>query len=455
MVYQRVDITRAARSSDCRILRRPVVLYRYQGDMVDLICESTGIDTFCLLSGMYEIKKRSVACKMSWLSRRETTRTEDMAYCMLGIFDRNMAPLYEEGHKAFHRLQEEIIRISHDQTIFAWRPSLVADYPPDARPRSDLIAPIPAAFAHSGEIEVMHGDLEHYAPYAITNTGLEGYWHMLPHKWDPDRKSIILAARAWDQGTGECYRLAVPIMKSITTGSWVRNFREEDFKLISIGEISAQPRKLEKITISDRTQRLEYVSWSAGSSLATNTKSSCDVSLSSPNFDTWRMLVLDGEYDNVKGVVKMVPTETNTLYVRSWVAVVAIFTTCPDDGDTWCNQGILHFELIDREEGHRLYCSPLQPYTFQSSIRDIPRSRDGCTPSEHQRLKAKCKLISQQLQASIRDDDSIVQAIHYTIHSTRWTIDVIRLDAKRNEFPNMPPDSISCVVEHYLSHRYT
>ena len=29
----------------------------------------------------------SVAMKMSWLSRRETTRTEDMAYCMLGLFD--------------------------------------------------------------------------------------------------------------------------------------------------------------------------------------------------------------------------------------------------------------------------------------------------------------------------------------------------------------------------------
>ena len=29
----------------------------------------------------------SVAMKMSWLSRRQTTRTEDMAYCMLGLFD--------------------------------------------------------------------------------------------------------------------------------------------------------------------------------------------------------------------------------------------------------------------------------------------------------------------------------------------------------------------------------
>jgi hypothetical protein len=28
-----------------------------------------------------------IAMRMSWVSRRQTTRTEDMAYCMLGLFD--------------------------------------------------------------------------------------------------------------------------------------------------------------------------------------------------------------------------------------------------------------------------------------------------------------------------------------------------------------------------------
>lgn len=36
----------------------------------------------------------SAAMKMSWLSRRQTTRTEDMAYCMLGLFDGRL--LYKE-----------------------------------------------------------------------------------------------------------------------------------------------------------------------------------------------------------------------------------------------------------------------------------------------------------------------------------------------------------------------
>lgn len=56
---------------------------------------------------------------MSWASNRETTRPEDVAYCLLGIFDVNLPMIYGEGKKAFRRLQEEIIRQSTDLTIFA------------------------------------------------------------------------------------------------------------------------------------------------------------------------------------------------------------------------------------------------------------------------------------------------------------------------------------------------
>lgn len=62
----------------------------------------------------------SVAQRMSWAARRTTTRIEDLAYCLLGIFDINMPLLYGEGSKAFLRLQEEIIKFSDDQSILAW-----------------------------------------------------------------------------------------------------------------------------------------------------------------------------------------------------------------------------------------------------------------------------------------------------------------------------------------------
>ena len=57
---------------------------------------------------------------MSWASYRETTRKEDIAYCLLGIFQVNMPLLYGEGDRAFIRLQEEIIKTSTDFSLFAW-----------------------------------------------------------------------------------------------------------------------------------------------------------------------------------------------------------------------------------------------------------------------------------------------------------------------------------------------
>lgn len=67
-----------------------------------------------------QIVKISIAEKMSWAAQRTTTRIEDLAYCLLGLFDLNIPVLYGEGHRAFQRLQQEIVRASNDQSIFAW-----------------------------------------------------------------------------------------------------------------------------------------------------------------------------------------------------------------------------------------------------------------------------------------------------------------------------------------------
>ncbi|KAH8884373.1 HET-domain-containing protein, partial [Thozetella sp. PMI_491] len=63
----------------------------------------------------------SVAQRLSWAAGRETTRAEDMAYCLMGLFDVNLPLLYGEGlAKAFTRLQAEIARNTNDQSLFAW-----------------------------------------------------------------------------------------------------------------------------------------------------------------------------------------------------------------------------------------------------------------------------------------------------------------------------------------------
>ncbi|KAI0740640.1 heterokaryon incompatibility protein-domain-containing protein [Earliella scabrosa] len=62
----------------------------------------------------------SVATRMWWASIRRTTRVEDEAYCLMGLFQINMPTLYGEGRQAFQRLQHEIIKVTRDTSILAW-----------------------------------------------------------------------------------------------------------------------------------------------------------------------------------------------------------------------------------------------------------------------------------------------------------------------------------------------
>lgn len=63
----------------------------------------------------------TVAQRMSWAAHRKTTRVEDRAYSLMGIFAVNMPLLYGEGKRAFTRLQEEILKVGSDLSIFAWQ----------------------------------------------------------------------------------------------------------------------------------------------------------------------------------------------------------------------------------------------------------------------------------------------------------------------------------------------
>jgi hypothetical protein len=92
---------------------------------------------------------------------------------MLGIFGTNMPLLYGEGSRAFLRLQEEIIRISNDQTIFCW--SYL-----DARRtavRTDLwnsrsvLAPDPYAFLEGAQY-TWDSEYGMNTDYSLTNNGL-------------------------------------------------------------------------------------------------------------------------------------------------------------------------------------------------------------------------------------------------------------------------------------------
>ncbi|KAI1792754.1 HET-domain-containing protein [Ganoderma leucocontextum] len=104
--------------------------------LADLIEEITGISEEALLH-VEPLDRFSVAQRLSWAAGRETTRVEDQAYSLLGIFDINMPTLYGEGDRAFRRLQEEIMQRVPDQSLFAWGdvylgPQIFKSLEPDA-----------------------------------------------------------------------------------------------------------------------------------------------------------------------------------------------------------------------------------------------------------------------------------------------------------------------------------
>ncbi|KAF2192813.1 hypothetical protein K469DRAFT_621484 [Zopfia rhizophila CBS 207.26] len=114
-----------------------------KSSMQEIISETTGISVGILLGD--DIGLASVAQRMSWASKMKTTRVEDLAYCLMGIFGIYMPMLYGEGERAFVRLQEEIMKISDDHSLFAWKLKSEEEH-------GGLLATSPAAFTQSGNI---------------------------------------------------------------------------------------------------------------------------------------------------------------------------------------------------------------------------------------------------------------------------------------------------------------
>jgi hypothetical protein len=74
-----------------------------------LICEITGIPSRALRGS--PLADFSVTERMLWAETRQTTREEDIAYSLLGIFEVYMPLIYSEGRtNAVARLQEAIDR---------------------------------------------------------------------------------------------------------------------------------------------------------------------------------------------------------------------------------------------------------------------------------------------------------------------------------------------------------
>ncbi|KAK7181529.1 hypothetical protein DPSP01_008925 [Paraphaeosphaeria sporulosa] len=138
--------------------------WRYYGRRLNLAPEISRITGIALsvISGHFISRSHSIAERMSWAAHRETTREEDLAYCLFGIFGVNLPLLYGEGPRAFMRLQEEILKASADLSIFAWR----AEAPGTAF--RGIFAHSVREFAHAKSILSNPPS----AQFAVTNGGL-------------------------------------------------------------------------------------------------------------------------------------------------------------------------------------------------------------------------------------------------------------------------------------------
>ena len=163
--------------------------------MSEALSTITGISTR-YFGNIKAIRSATIAERMHWVSTRETSRIEDLAYCMLGIFGINIPLIYGEGLNAFLRLQTEIIKISDDETIFAWTDS--------SRQQSGLLANHPKCFAQRPDLHI--SDIQpklwiHRLPFSMTNKGIElEVWVSKYHKNQPEMLLPINCAvkdRGW------------------------------------------------------------------------------------------------------------------------------------------------------------------------------------------------------------------------------------------------------------------
>ncbi|KAH6719878.1 heterokaryon incompatibility protein-domain-containing protein [Leptodontidium sp. MPI-SDFR-AT-0119] len=192
--------------------------------LIDLIPAITGIH-HKMLEGGADPESFSVAQRMSWVSKRTTTRTEDIAYSLLGIFGVNMPMLYGEGERAFTRLREEIMKHSNDHSLFA-RTIKKEGY-------RGLLAKSPASFQHSHDIIPSINKLSE-VPYSVTNFGLSITLAFMP--WAMDTYFVALDCERddiYDSRIGIYLRL-LPERNQSLDGMDLKTFELSNFPLIHL-----------------------------------------------------------------------------------------------------------------------------------------------------------------------------------------------------------------------------
>ena len=220
------------------------------------------------ISTLVDIDKACVAEKLSWASTRVTTRIEDLAYCLMGLFDINMPLLYGEGHNAFLRLQLEVWNRTNDESIFAWggMPSNASMEAPHQDPSSSrlsipsLLASKPYLFKGLNGIETFESVWEQTFPDAhlidavtLTNRGTRLDFRALEFPGIPvSQKSafwineFLLPLKCGRKDIVQGIQLFAIHLYQNSELSW---YRDPLLELVSIEVIKTNHLKLERVLI--------------------------------------------------------------------------------------------------------------------------------------------------------------------------------------------------------------
>lgn len=214
-----------------------------RSNLIPQISRRTNIPEPALAGDVEIMRTYSVAQRMSWASGRQTTRTEDIAYSLFGLFDCAMPLIYGEGHKAFARLQEEIMKRSNDQSLFLWHASTftaVAGSDPSGRSADNakyctlvsdrrsilfeqgrltehghLFARTPADFESCGSIVHWAVGTENYT---LTNAGLRISGRLLTLTSKPFGGTHVLIFQCYDE-TSPLHRLGIILARAAEGGN--------------------------------------------------------------------------------------------------------------------------------------------------------------------------------------------------------------------------------------------
>lgn len=133
-----------------------------------------------------------VGRRMAWAASRQTTKPEDMAYCLIGLFQVSMPMLYGEGgEQAFIRLQEEIIRDKNDLSLFAWRST-------DSSTHRGILARSPQEFIGLSSLK-LEQNIKFNPEFSMSNKGLRINTFLKPTR-DTDSEAVIMPLHCYMEG---------------------------------------------------------------------------------------------------------------------------------------------------------------------------------------------------------------------------------------------------------------